>query len=123
MAKATIKSKTGALITVEGSESEVAHIISNFEKTSVVGQVKQAMARTRAEKTGAKKREGAAELIIAMREGGFFQKPKELGEVADALEEKGFLYPVTTLSGVMLGLVKRRELRRKRQDGRWVYGR
>jgi hypothetical protein len=57
-----------------------------------------------------------------MRERGFFAKPKSLSAISDALEEEGFLYPVTTLSGVVLGLVKKQELRRKRIDGKWAYG-
>jgi hypothetical protein len=122
MAKATIKSKTGAVITVEGSESEVSSILSTFERTSVVDQTKKVLARTKSARKNEKKREGASDLIIDLREGGFFDKPKALGEICDALEEKGFLYPVTTLSGIVLGLVKRRELRRKKQEKKWVYG-
>jgi hypothetical protein len=122
MAKATIKSKSGAVITVEGSESEVSSILTAYERTSVVGQAKQAIARSRAAKKDEKKREGASDLIVGLREAGFFEKPKALSEIANALEEKGYLYPVTTLSGVMLGLVKNRELHRKKRDGRWVYG-
>jgi hypothetical protein len=122
MAKATIKSTTGAVITIEGSEEEVSRILSVYEKTSVVGHAKQAIARSRATKREDKKREGAGDLVVGLREAGFFDKPTGLGEISDALEEKGFLYPTTTLSGVVLGLVKRKELRRKKVEGRWVYG-
>jgi hypothetical protein len=122
MAKATIKSSTGAVITVEGSEEEVSKILSAYEKTSVVGQAKQAIARTKAARRVDKKREGAGDLVVKLREEGFFDKPKGLGEISEALEAEGFLYPTTSLSGVVLGLVKKRELRRKKLDGRWVYG-
>lgn len=122
MAKATIKSGSGAVITVEGSEEEVSRILSAYERTSVVGQAKQAIARSKAMKRSDKKREGAGDLVIKLREEGFFDKPKGLGEVSEALEAEGFLYPTTSLSGVVLGLVKKRELRRKKVDGRWVYG-
>ncbi len=122
MAKATIKSKSGAIITVEGDESEVSNILATYERTSVVDQAKKAIARTRTAKGRDKKREGASDLIVELREGGFFEKPKALGEIAHALEEKGYLYPVTSLSGVVLGLVKKRELRRKKHEGKWVYG-
>jgi len=122
MAKATIKASSGAIITVEGTHEEVAKIISNYEKTSIVGQAKEAIARTKSIKNNAKKREGASDLLIGLREAGFFTKPRTLAEMSDALEEKGFLYPNTTLSGVVLGLVKRKELRRKKMEGRWVYG-
>jgi hypothetical protein len=122
VAKATIKSKTGAVITVEGDESEVSAILATYERTSVVDQAKKAIARTRTAKTREKKREGASDLIVELREAGFFEKPKALGDIARALEEKGYLYPVTSLSGVVFGLVKKRELRRKKHEGKWVYG-
>jgi hypothetical protein len=122
MAKATIKSGSGAVITVEGTEEEVSKIISAYEKSSVVGQAKEAIARTKVKKRDAKKRQGAGDLIVGLREAGFFDKPKGLADLSTALEEKGFLYPTTTLSGVVLGLVKKKDLRRKKVEGRWVYG-
>ena len=122
MPKATIKSSTGAIITVEGSQEEVTKIISDFEKTSIVGRVKRGNSLSKAASGGEKKREGAADLILGLREAAFFDRPKTLAEMGAALEEKGFLYPTTTLSGVVLRLVKKKELRRKKVDGRWVYG-
>lgn len=122
MPKATIKSSTGAIITIEGTEAEISKIVGTIEQAANVGNARQVVARAKAEKTDTKKREGASDLIVGLKEAGFFEKPKKLGEVAAALEEQGFLYPVTTLSGVMLGLVQKRILRRKKLDGAWVYG-
>lgn len=122
MPKATIKSSTGAVITIEGDEGEISSILAAYERTSVVEQAKKAIARTRTARKSEKKREGASDLIVELREAGFFEKPKALGDIAHALEEKGYLYPVTSLSGVVLGLVKKRELHRKKHEGKWVYG-
>lgn len=122
MAKATIKSKTGAVITVEGSESEVSNILSVFERTATVGHLKEVVTKNQALKKETKKRLGASDLLINLKEEGFFQKPKNLSEIAKALEEQGFLIPTTSLSGVVLGLVQKRLLRRKKVEGRWVYG-
>jgi|SRR5579863_7998039 len=122
MAKATIKSKTGARITIEGTPEEVSNIVATIENASVIGHAKGAIARAKAAKRNEKKRESAADLIIGLREEGFFDKPKTLGEVVKALEERGFLYPLTSLSGIVLSLVKKRELRRTKKDGKWVYG-
>lgn len=56
---------------------------------------------------------------------GFFDTPKTLGQVKDALATKGIIKPLTTLSGVMQELVKRKVLSRERQTiGKkqvWVY--
>ena len=122
MAKATIKSSTGALITIEGSESELSSILATFERSTASGQAKGVVARQQEKKKAAKKRLGASDLVIELSEKGFFAKPKTLTEISTALEEGGFLYPVTTLSGVVLGLVKKKQLRRKKIDGRWAYG-
>lgn len=122
MAKATIKSNTGAVITIEGSEQEVSNILSTFERTTAVSQAKRVIAKGQAIKKEEKKRATASDLVIDLKEDGFLEKPKTLTEIAKALEEKGYLYPTTTLSGVMLGLVQKRLLRRKKADGKWVYG-
>ncbi len=122
MPKATIKSKSGAVITIDGSESEIAKIVSAFEQSERVVQVRQRVSKMKVERKEQKKRQSAAELLIGLKEEGYFDKPKALGDITQALEEKGYLYPVTTLSGVVLSLVKNKHLRRKKVEGRWVYG-
>ncbi len=122
MAKATIKSKTGALITVEGTEKEVSGILATFERTAVVGHAKEVITKTQAAKKDQKKRAAASDLVIGLKEDGFFDKPKGLAEIEKALQEKGYLYPVTTLSGGVLGLVQKKLLGRRKTEGRWVYG-
>ncbi len=122
MAKATIKSKTGAVITVEGSDSEVSNILSVFERTSVVSHAKEAATKNQARKKESKKRLAASDLVINLRENGFFEKPKSLSDISKALEEQGYLYPVTSLSGIVLGLVQKKNLRRKKIEGKWAYG-
>lgn len=122
MAKATIKSKTGALITIEGTVAEVTHILSQFEVASSVHKAKETKrGHIKAQKEQGK-RTGASDLVISLKEDGFFKKAKTLGEIALAVEEKGFMYPTTTLSGIVLGLVQKRLLGRKKVDGKWVYG-
>ncbi len=85
-------------------------------------QVRQRVSKMKVERKEQKKRQSAAELLIGLKEEGYFDKPKALGDITQALEEKGYLYPVTTLSGVVLSLVKNKHLRRKKVEGRWVYG-
>jgi hypothetical protein len=52
--------------------------------------------------------------VLGMRSEGFFKMQRSLGEVRDGLRSKGFHYPLSTLSGLMQGLVRERELRRER---------
>ncbi len=105
-------------MTIEGSASEVASIVSGFE----TGHSKKSASKVSEAKKAQRKRSAASDFIIELREAGFLNKPRGLGEIAKVLEEKGHLYPLTTLSGVVLDLVRARELGRKKTDGRWVYG-
>lgn len=122
MAKATIKSKTGAIITIEGTQGEVSSILTVFERTVALGHAKETVTKRQALEKQAKKRLAASDLVVNLKEDSFFEKPKSLAEISKALEEQGHLYPVTTLSGVVLGLVQKRVLRRKKIDGKWAYG-
>lgn len=122
MTRATIRARSGAVITVEGTPQEVSGVVSAYERIGTINQEKQTIARNRAVKRKEKKRDSAGDLVIRLRDGGFFDKPKSLGEISESLEEGGYLCPTTTLSGVVLGLVKKRELRRKKVEGKWVYG-
>jgi hypothetical protein len=122
MVKATIKSKTGAIITIEGSEKEVANIVSNFERTTVIGEMKKNISKNQTEKTQEKKRKAASDLIVELKEEGFFDKPKTLTEIAKELEDGGYIYPTTTLSGVMIGLVQKKLFGRKKINSKWAYG-
>jgi hypothetical protein len=122
MPKATIKSKTGALITIEGSEEEVSNILAAFDRRTDMQEAKVKIARHRAKKKDERKRTTASDLILQLQDSGFFNKPKTLTEIAEKLEEKGHIYPTTTLSGVMLAFVKRRLFGRKKSNGKWVYG-
>ena len=60
-------------------------------------------------------------MVQQLIESGLFKQPKDLGAVKAALEEMGHHYPVTTLSGAMLRQVRKRNLRRLKEDKRWVY--
>ena len=122
MAKATIKSKTGATIIIEGTKEEIAKILGDFERTAVIGYMREEMSKRKIKKREEKKRMAASDLIVELKEDGYFDKPKTLREIAQALESQGYLYPTTTLSGVVLGLVKKKLLGRKKVDRKWVYG-
>jgi hypothetical protein len=52
--------------------------------------------------------------ILTIKSEGFFKTQRSLGEVREALGSRGWHYPLTSLSGVMQGLVQQRLLRRER---------
>lgn len=113
MAKAQIMLPGGARVTLDGTPVEIAETLERLQKsptTKVVGP-----------RTVRPERMGLTDLISNLIDGGFFKKPKDLASVKQALEEIGHHYPVTTLSGTMLGQVRKRNLRRLKQDKRWMY--
>ncbi|MBS1983500.1 MAG: hypothetical protein JST16_04950 [Bdellovibrionales bacterium] len=118
MAKAHITTTDGTKVTIEGSHDEIVALIARLEGRS--GSVERVeKTPTRLHKSKAKPT--LVDLIAELTDGGFFKKPKELGAIRLALEEHGHFYPVTTLSPVLLRLVRKKELRRIKDNKRWLY--
>jgi len=114
MAKAKIKSKNGTQIYIEGSPEEVSKIISDFKKHEERFAKIKAMKKTRSRIT-------ATDFILNLCEEGFFDKPKTIIDIKDKLAENGLIYPITTLSGVLIGLIRKRELGRIKKEKMWGY--
>jgi hypothetical protein len=120
MAKAFLKTRSGMTISLEGSKKEVADIIKVVKEREEVS--------TRRHKKGAKKQEKpeqakftATDAILRLKEEGFFNKPMTLLDIKRALEEQGLIYPVTSLSGIMLIQVRKRNFRRIKENKIWTY--
>ena len=120
MAKAHLKTKSGASVTVEGTPDEVAALVKQLEgEPPLAGQ--GARTQTRRRSTGGASKTTPVNLIGSLIDGGFFRKPKDLASVKAALEEMGHHYPITSLSPTLLRLVRKRQLRRLRDKKRWMY--
>jgi hypothetical protein len=117
MAKAQITTPDGVKITIDGTSKEIATLIEDLKGKAAPGE------RTRRSKKGKSGPVLLIDLIASLKDGGFFKKPRDLASVKTALAEMGHHYPVTTLSPVMLRQVRRRNLRRIREKGRWMYTR
>jgi hypothetical protein len=118
MAKATLTTKDGLKITVEGTPDEVAALVQKLEGNGPSG--KKSTASTRAKRATTAK-SGPADLIAELIDGGFFKTPQELGAIRLALQEHGHYYPATTLSPVLLRFVRSRRIRRIKDKKRWQY--
>jgi len=122
MPKATLTTKSGTTVLLEGSsESEVSRLLSVIHR-DLEGQNGPAEVKT---KPSAKGHVGSKPtpmtLLSDLIGDGFFATPKELGAVRVSLEQRGHYYPVTSLSPLMLRLVRRKELRRIKDKNRWTY--
>lgn len=115
MVKAEIKKKDGTTIIIDGSEEEVKRILNIINENTPM----------KTQKTkGAKETKGKmsiGDMILELKEEGFFDSPKGLVELKNALSEKGGIYEVTTLSTSVIRLVRKRILGRVKRDNKWMY--
>jgi hypothetical protein len=114
MAKAQIVTEKGTKVTIEGNAEEVAALVERFDKSAST-----IAAPTKA--TRASSKAGPQDRILALAAAGFFKRPQGLGAIRSALAEQGHFYPVTTLSPVLLRLVRNRNLRRIKENNVWSY--
>lgn len=122
MAKATVRTKGGSSVLIEGEADEVARIVRQIDADTQIGIAKRMVMDEKRAAKEEKKTRTAKDLVVSLKEEGFFRRPRRLADVTTKLEETGYLYPVTTLSGVVLALVQQKILTRTRKEGVWVYG-
>ena len=61
----------------------------------------------------------APERILALKEEGFFSEPRGIGEIREELQTHAWRYDVTALSGSLMTLVQKKQLRRSKvTDGK-----
>jgi len=113
MAKAQINFPDGTKVKLEGTPEEISTVVDRARKAQQTGRP------ARVGKGKAKPQ--LVDHIANLIDGGFFKKPKDLAAVKGALEEMGHHYPVTTLSPTLLRQVRGRNLRRLKENKRWMY--
>jgi hypothetical protein len=117
MATASVTLPGGAKVVIEGTQAEVADLLAKLQPGPT-------LVPRRPERSSTKdsvKREGPMRLILDLIDADFFKIPQELGAVRIALEAQGHFYPTTSLSPLMLRLVRGRQLRRIKSHKRWAY--
>ena len=116
MVKTEITKKDGTHIVIEGVEEEVKRLFNLIQD--------QKPKRTRKSKETKRSKKGKTSMVERLsdlKHEGFFDKPRSLGEIKNALAEKGRIYDVTMLSKQALREVRKRNLGRIKQDKKWMY--
>ena len=116
MAKATIITKSGTKIMIEGTVDEVKQLVAAHKQND--GPDREA--GSGAKEVGLKKN-SVTNAILRLKKSGYFGRSRSLVEIKNALEAEGLIYPLTTLSGIFLKLVRRHALRRVEQKKKWYY--
>lgn len=118
MPEAEIELPGGSRVTVKGTEQEIHRIVQLLAQTKGVDSRPPSRSATRPQQ----KAGGAVTgYVIELRDAGQFDKAKGLTDVKEALASEGHIVPITTLSGVMLGLARAKQLRRFKEGGVWKY--
>lgn len=113
MVKASIKTASGIAINLDGNPEEIMALVNKLEKNEVVK--KEDIKQKKNNKLS------IGDLLLELREEGFFNKPKSLVEIKNGLAEKGRIYSVNTLSTQVLRQVKKRNLGRIKEKNKWEY--
>lgn len=121
MAKAHLEMNNGAKVTIEGTADEVAALLARLKEDRDSFAPPRRQTTSKASKNTRPEKPTPINLIGSLIDGGFFKKPKDLAAVKTALEGQGHYFPVTTLSPSLLRLVRKRQLRRIKDNKRWLY--
>lgn len=127
MAKANLVLPDGTKVTIDGNADEVAALLDRLSSGAAPPSAKRGSRRRGRSGVGSipkpakPKRPGPTEYIRDLIGEGYFKTKREIGAVRDKLEERAHIYPVTSISGPLYRLVKKKELRRIKEDGAWKY--
>jgi hypothetical protein len=128
MAQANLVLPDGTKVAIDGSADEVAALLERFSTagdhhpTAKRGSSRRGRGTAKGTATkSAKKAIGPTDYIRELISEGYFKTKREIGPVRDKLEERAHIYPVTSISGPLFRLVKKKELRRLKEDGAWKY--
>ncbi len=117
--KATIDLPDGTKVIVDGSTEEITELLDHYSEKG-----KKTAAKKTTKPKGSKSKKpsmGPTGLIRDLIDNGYFKERRSLGDIQLKLEEGGHIYAQTSLSPVLVRLVKNKELRRVKENKRWVY--
>ena len=125
MAKANLVLPTGAKVQLEGNADEIAILLSTFSAADE-SHVKPTHVKSKhktPKKSKSSSRSGPTGYVLDLIDEGFFKTRRTLPEIQKKLEEKGHIYAQTSLSPVVIRLVRKKDvnLRRIKDKKGWIY--
>jgi len=126
MVKANLILPSGTKVHFEGTAEEIAVLLSKFSGGSEeqVGTNRgQKRKHSAPKEKGPKSRSGPTGLVLDLINEGYFKSRRTLPEIQKKLEEKGHIYAQTSLSPILIRLVRRKDVnfRRIKDKKGWVY--
>lgn len=122
MTKATIKTKSGTEIIIESDRKTIEEIVFALQRREDLKEkFKEEITKRKENISTGTKPQTATDAILKLKIDGFFKSRKSLSEIQVELERAGHIYPNTSLSPILLRLVRRGELGRIRDEKNWSY--
>lgn len=125
--KAIIKTKYSE-VEITSDKEIIASVISEIQRREEMRErfresreIREKEEGKQLESSEIKDPKSLSEKIIKLKQEGFFNNRKTIGEVQKELEARGDIYPNTTLSGILLRLVKKQILGRLNETDGWRY--
>ena len=124
MVKATIRTKSGTEIEIESDRQTVMEIIATIQRREELRERFREESQRRHEEVIHRRSTtslSATDFILKLQREGFFKEKKTLGEIQSELQKHGYMYPLSTLSAVVLRLIRHGDLDRIRDEDKWKY--
>ncbi len=122
MAKADLILPDGTKVAIDGSPDEITKILSALSPGPAASGSKRTSRVVRPTPGHApRSAKGPTGYITQLRDEGFFKAKRSLGDIQKKLEEQGHIYAITSLSPILVRLVRGRALRRVKDGNRWAY--
>lgn len=122
MTKAKIEMENGTKITIEGTPEDVSTAIKLMQELRPYTKKTKVISKdSKEQKIKSSGKKGIRDRTRELISDGFFKKQRSLHNVKDELENKGHIYPVTSISPTLIRLVRTRELRRLKDNKKWTY--
>jgi hypothetical protein len=123
MPRADIETRSGTKISIEGTTEEISKIIGDLERREqhMAFRFERKKEIKKEERRNMETRQTLTDSVIKLKEENFFNQPRSLKDVQEFLRARGMIYPTTTLSGVLINLIRRGELGRIREEDLWKY--
>jgi hypothetical protein len=116
MAKAHIAMPDGVNVKLDGTPAEIAAVLKE-----VRGEEKPGTTRRQPKKRGKTNKVTLPGLFEELRTEGFLKKARTLADIRKRLADLGHNYPRTALSGPLRTEVRKRRLRRFKENKKYVY--
>jgi hypothetical protein len=112
-AENAVADMTDGDLKVKAFEVILGHLLGASEGTAETPAKAGVQAEGKKTLEAAKAKSAVARVLVVRNE-GFFKNQRSMGEISDELAAHGWHYPFTSLSGTLITLAQRQELRRVR---------